>query len=249
MASDDDFPPIRGTYNGINYYIQNGKQRQRKSGGGFTSESIKNNPKMQGVRDSNQELTLCSKFNKHFKEALFPFINDLEDGTLHSRLMKLFMQIKTLDEAPVGKRTVGKGLCCDMGRKLLREFKFTKGPDARDILGPIADLNSETGALKAVAFDPKRLRFPKGSTHFFIQYGVLEYDLKESAFRFIQNTDALVVAKEDEAKELVLEVPEKPKKGCAVFGFVKVQFYQKLPDRFYKSFAKGAVGIGVVSND
>lgn len=246
MASDDNFPPIKGTYNGINYYIQNGKQRQRKAGGGFTSESIKNNPKMQGVRDSNRELTLCSVFNKHFKEALFPFINDLEDGTLHSRLMKLFMQIKTLDESPLGKRTVGNGLCCDMGRKLLREFKFTKGPDARDILGPIADLNTETGILKAVAFDPKRLKFPKGSTHFFMQYGVLEYNLRENAFRFILNEGTLVVAKDDEAQELILEVPEKSKKGCTVFGVVKVQFYQKLPDRFYKSFAKGAVGIGVI---
>lgn len=246
MASDDDFPPIKGTYNGINYYIQNGKQRQRKAGGGFTRESIKNNPKMQGVRDSNQELALCSRFNKNFKEALFPFINDLGDGTLHSRLMKLFMQIKTLDEAPVGKRTVVNGLCCDMARKLLREFKFTKGPGTRDILGPIADLDTKTGVLKAVAFDPKRLKFPKGSTHFYLQYGVLEYTLKGNAFRFILNTDALVVAKEDEAKDLVLEVPEKPKKGSAVFGVVKVQFYQKLPDRFYKSFAKGAVGIGVV---
>ncbi|MDX1783147.1 MAG: hypothetical protein R3361_03215, partial [Aequorivita vladivostokensis] len=76
--------------------------------------------------------------------------------------------------------------------------------------------------------------------------GLLEYNLKGNTFRFILNTDALVVAKEDDAKELVLEVPEKPEKRSVVFGVVKVQFYQKLPDRFYKSFAKGAVGIGVV---
>src|SRR5690606_12181622 len=162
MASDDNFPPIKGTYNGINYYIQNGKQRQRKAGGGFTSESIKNNPKMQGVRDSNQELALCSRFNKNFKVALFPFINDLGDGTLHSRLMKLFMQIKMLDEARVRKRSVGNGLCCDMGVKGFREFKFNKGPGTKDIVGPIAILETKTLVLKAVAVDPKRLKFPKG---------------------------------------------------------------------------------------
>ena len=245
MASDNKFPPIKGTYNGINYYFQDGKQRQRKAGGGFTTESIKNNPKMQGVRDSNQELALCSKFNKHFKEALFPLINDLGDGTLHSRLMKLFMQIKTLDEAPAGQRTVGKGLCCDMGRKLLREFKFTNGPQTRDVLGPITDFNAETGTLKAVAFDPKRLKFPKGSTHFFMQYGVLEYDLKTKAFRFLAG-DEVVVAAEEVARELELTCAENPVANREVFGVVKVQFYQKLPDRFYKSFAKGAVGIGVV---
>jgi hypothetical protein len=123
---------------------------------------------MQGIRNSNQELALCSKFNKHFKQALFPFIHELEDGTLHCRLMRLFMQIKTLNEASVGKRTVGKGLCCDMGRKLLCEFKFAKGPDTRGILGPGANLNAETGVLNAVAFDPKRLKFPKGTTHFLL---------------------------------------------------------------------------------
>ncbi len=245
MASDNRFPPIIGTYNGINYYMRNGKQCQRKAGGGFTSESIKNNPKMQGVRDSNQELALCSKFNKNFKEALFPFINDLGDGTLHSRLMKLFMQIKMLDESPVGKRTVGNGLCCDMGRKLLREFKFTKGPGTRDILGPIADLDIKTGILKAVAFDPKRLKFPKGTTHFLLQYGVLEYNLRANDFRFFVG-DEVMVAADDVARELTLTCAQSPVVGRKVFGVVKVQFYQKLPDRFYKSFAKGAVGIGVV---
>ncbi len=246
MASDNGFPPIIGTYNGINYYIRNGKQRQRKAGGGFTTESIKNNPNMQGIRNSNQEWGPCSSFNKHFKLALFPFINDLNDGTLHKRLMQLFMRIKTLDETSVGSRAVGPGLCCDMGRKLLGEFKFTKRPGVRDILGPLTDFDAKTGTLKAVAFDPKRLGFPKGATHFGLKYGVLEYDLKRDTFRFILNKGELMVAAEDKAKELVLEVPEKPKKGTTAFGVVKVRFYQKLPDRFYTSYAKGSVGIGVV---
>lgn len=246
MASKDNFPPIIGTYNGINYYIQDGKQRQRKAGGGFTSESIKKNPKMQGIRDGNKELALCSTFNKDFKEALFPFINDLGDGTLHSRLMKLFMQLKTLDEAAEGKRTVGQGLCSDTGRGLLRAFKFTKGPDVRDILGPAAVFNPETGVLKAVAFDPERLKFPKGNTHFSLEYGVLEYDLKGNAFRFILNNGPMMVEEGDEAQELVFEVSEIPIAGREVFGVVKLQFYQKSSDKFYRSMAKGGIGIGVI---
>lgn len=246
MASKDGFPPIIGTYNGINYYIQDGKQRQRKAGGGFTTESIKNNPNMQGIRKGNEEWALCSKFNRNFKEALFPFFNELNDGTLHSRLMKLFMQIRTLDDAPEGQRTVGNGLCSDVGKKLLREFKYTAGPDARGILGSVLDFDAKTGRLKAVAFDPERLRFPKGNTHFSINYGVLEYDLKRNSFWFILNERTLMVEEGDEARELVLEIPEKPKKGSMVFGVVKVQFYQMLPDKFYKSHAKRGVGIGVV---
>lgn len=249
MASKNNFPPIIGTYNGINYYIQDGKQRQRKAGGGFTSESIKNNPKMQGIRNSNQELALCSSFNRNFKEAMFPFFKGLNDGTLHQRLMKLFMQIKTLDESDEGKRTVGKGLNCDMGRKLLREFKFTPGPKTLDILGPCVDFDAKTGVVKAASFDPDRLKFPNGATHFFLNYGVLECDSKRNVFRFILNEGDLVVAKGDEARELVLEVPDRPKRGRLVFGVVKVQFYEKLSDRFYKSGAKGAVGIGVFAND
>ena len=246
MASKDDFPPIIGTYNGINYYIQNGKQRQRKAGGGFTSESIKNNPKMQGIRDGNTELALCSKFNKEFKLAMFPFLNKLEDGTLHQRLMKLFMAIKNLDGASKGLRTVGGGLSCDMGRKLLSQFKFTNYPTTTDIIGPVYDFNPTTGVLNADAFDPTRLKFPKGSTHFFINYGVLEYDLKSKVFKFTLNKETLIIEKNAEARALVLEVPEPPNKENLVFGVVKVQFYQHENCQFYKSHAKGSVGIGVV---
>ena len=249
MASDNGFPPIIGTYNGINYYIRNGKQCQRKAGGGFTSESIKNNPKMQGIRDRNKEMTLCSKFTMNFKDAISPFLKEIQDGTLHERLMKLFMKIRTFDETPEGKRTVGRGLKSDTGRKLLKEFKFTAGPDGWNILGPVAAFDPTTGTLKAASFDPQRLKFPKGSTHFFLDYGVLEYDLKKDAFRFILNQDTLVVEKEDEARELVLEVPEKPTKGKLVFGVVKVRFYQKLGEQFYESGARGSVGIGVVTNE
>ncbi len=246
MASDNGFPPIIGTYNGINYYMRDGKQHQRKAGGGFTTESIKNNPKMQGIRNRNNELKLCSKFNKDFKASMFPFFKEFKDGTLYRRLMKFFMAIKDLDEGPEGHRTVGRGLGCDMGRRMIGEFRFTPGPDAREILGPGVNFNQITGVLTAPGFDPERLRFPKGTTHFFINYGVLEYDLKANVFRFILNDGALVFAKGDDARELVLEVSEKPKKGRLVFGVVKAQFYEKLPDRFYKSFAKEAVGIGIV---
>lgn len=239
-------PPIIGTYNGINYYLRNGKQCQRKAGGGFTRESIKSNPKMQGIRDRNTEMGACSKFNADFKSALFPFLKEITDGTLHERLMKLFMKIRRLDGTAEGHRTAGAGLRSDTGRRLLSDFKFTAGPNTRDILSWGYDFDVKTGALKVNSFDAARLKFPKGTTHFFLDYGVLEYDFKGNRFRVLLSDNTLVIAKGDEIRELFLEVAEKPKKGRLVFGIVKVQFYEKLTDAFYKSFAKGAVGIGVV---
>jgi len=160
--------PIRGTYNGINYYMRKGKQCQRKAGGGFTRESIKNNPKMQGIRNRNTEMAECSKFNAEFKSALFPFLKEIKDGTLHERLMELFMGIRHLDEAVEGQRTAGVGLKSDTGRRLLSEFKFTAGPNTRNILGSNYDFNVKTGTIKVSSFDPARLKFPKGTTHFFL---------------------------------------------------------------------------------
>src|SRR5690606_39309197 len=180
-----NLPPIIGTYNGINYYIRNGKQCQRKAGGGFTSKSIKNNPKMQGIRDRNTEMALCSKFNAEFKLALFPFLKEIKDGTLHERLMQVFMKIRTMDESPEGQRTAGAGLGSDEGGRLLSEFKFTSGPKTCDILGSNFDFDVKTGSLKVASLEADRLKFPKGSTHFFLNYGVLEYDLKGNRFRFI----------------------------------------------------------------
>ncbi len=239
-------PPIIGTYNGINYYMRKGKQCQRKAGGGFTREGIKNNPKMQGIRDRNTEMAECSKFNADFKSALFPFLKEINDGTLHERLMKLLMKIRLLDEAAEGERTAGAGLKSDAGRRQLSDFKFTAGPNTRDILSSSYDFDVKKGTLKVSSFDSARLKFPKGTTHLFLDYGVLEYDVKGNRFRFLQNDKTLTIAKGDEMQDLFLEVTEKPKKGRLVFGIVKVQFYEKLPDAFYKSFAKGALGIGVV---
>jgi hypothetical protein len=70
--------------------------------------------------------------------------------------------------------------------------------------------------------------------------------LKENAFRFLLNEAVVEFEKGDEAQELVLEIPESLIVGREMYAVVKVQFGTKLSDKFYKSFAKEAVGIGIV---
>lgn len=130
--------------------------------------------------------------------------------------------------------------------QLLTEFKFTPGPTAKSILGYSNAFNRVTGTLKARNFDPAQIKFPKGSSHFWLHYGVLEYDLKKNVFRFLPAIAPLEVAKGEAARELVLEVPEKPKRGRLVFWVMKTRFFSKSGDRKYPSYAKGGVGIGIV---
>ena len=42
---------------------------------------------MQGIRDRNKEMILCSKFTMNFKDAMSPFFKEIHDGTLQERLM------------------------------------------------------------------------------------------------------------------------------------------------------------------
>ncbi len=121
---------LRGTIEGINFYHADGKPLARKAGGGFTREAIKRSPRMEIVRQSNSEFAACSQVNKQFKLALQPFLQGYKDGSLHSRLMQLFIRIKDQDrQSERGKRRVAVGLQSAAGQELVAQFPFTPGMD------------------------------------------------------------------------------------------------------------------------
>ena len=63
------------------------------------------------VRESNSEFAGCSQVNKFFKQAIRSFLIGYKDGTLHSRLMQLFLKIKDCDAVSIrGKRAVAIGI-------------------------------------------------------------------------------------------------------------------------------------------
>lgn len=152
-----------------------------KKKGGFTRKSIKNNPQMQVVRDSNSELTACSIFLKEFKIGLRPILLHFRVGSLHQQLMQLFLRIKSLDRVSTpGNLNVPDGLRTEKGRMLLREFTFTPKVGIRQFFGnPIL---REDFSVVWEQFEPSQARFPKGATHWEIIYLVLTYHRDQKLF-------------------------------------------------------------------
>lgn len=237
--------PLKGTYGEVNFYYRQGKPTQRKGGGGFTSESIKNSPKMQGIRDNNSEFGHCSRIKKHFMEALMPFFGENTDGTLHGRLMKLFMAIKDLDEESAkGQRTISRGMDTATGRRWMKDFAFTPGVSVQRVLGGELKYEAETGFLIAPRFDPKTITYPKGADCFIVLYAVLDFDFETGDFEVFAAAP-LVVEKGSPAFELVLRpdrVPSNTGKTLAVAG---VRFYERVNDGLYALNSVEAKGVGV----
>lgn len=126
MAKQRGIVFFEGTLGGINFYYRKGVPTARTAGGGFTRTAIEKGANMVRVRENNSEFSGSSKVNKTFKHAISPFLIGYTDGTLHSRLMQLFLKLKDLDAVSKrGERQVSHGIGTTYGKQLLKEFVFT----------------------------------------------------------------------------------------------------------------------------
>lgn len=219
----------------------------KKKKGGFTRKSIKNNPQMQVIRDSNSELATCSIFLKEFKIGLRPILLHFRVGSLHQQLMQLFLRIKSLDRvSDPGNLNVSDGLRTEKGRMLLREFTFTPKVGIRQFFGnPI--IREDDFSVVWEHFEPSQARFPKGATHWEMVYLVLSYHRDQKLFSTMASKP-IRRAKTDglERMELrpetsVVRAPEL--QHILVLG---LRFMEIIGEEEYPLLGKDAVGIEVL---
>ena len=219
----------------------------KKKKGGFTRKSIKNNPNMQVVRNSNSELTACSVFLKEFKIGLRPILLHLRVGSLHQRLMQLFLNIKSLDRVSApGGLNVSDGLRTGKGRMLLREFTFTPKVGIRQFFGnPV--IGEEDLSVVWEQFEPSRARFPKGASHWELVYLVLTYHRDQKLFDTV-SSEPIRRARTDGCERLELR-PSKAVVSAPELQHVLViglRFIEIIEEEEYPLLGKDAVGIEVL---
>src|SRR5690606_23817373 len=118
------------------------------------------------------EFADCSTTNKTFKHAISPFLLGYKDGTLHSRLMRLFLKIKDCDTVSVrGKRSVFVGIGTDKGQQLMKNFVFT--PKRADLLPCTYRFGWSTLTCSAQGFRVSQAGFPKEATYMAVVLGVV----------------------------------------------------------------------------
>ncbi|WP_143036820.1 hypothetical protein [Aequorivita viscosa] len=211
---------------------------------GFNYENNKNNPR---IYKNSDEMTLCSVFVKEFKIGLHPILKYYRDGTLHKRLMKLFMAIKAVDaKSAPGKLNVGEGLRTLKGQLLLRQFVFNPKLGIRQQLGN-PQFNEEDFSLLWSDFDPSSTRFPNSATHFELQYLVLAYDSERTVFT-TYTAAPVRRARKDGAEELELRTEKAivKQKGVQYFLAIGLRFLEILGEEEYPLLGQKAVGIEIL---
>lgn len=244
MAKVKTIVPIVGTINGINFYYRKGELIARRAGGGFNGKAIKKSPTMKRVREQNTEFANCSAVNREFKLALHPILGGYKDGTLHSRLMSLFLKIKTLDAVNArGERRVAEGLNTSFGIRLLKDFVFTP---KRSVLLP-AQLNFDwaTFTLQATNFDMKWVKFPAQAHFMEVTLQLVRFDFE--SLEFTSELGIPLNLTKDFTDDSFSLTTAEPSGTGLLLAVVRVCFYQSVNGQSYLLSGDGMLGVQIVS--
>ncbi|APY07258.1 hypothetical protein BWZ20_02590 [Winogradskyella sp. J14-2] len=241
MAKQKGIVFFEGTLGGINFYYRKGVPTARRAGGGFTAKAIKHSPNMVRVRESNSEFALCSKINKYFKLALKPFLAGYKDGTLHARLMRLFLSIKDLDvTSERGQRTVGIGYATEYGPRVLSDFVVT--PERPQLFSCSYTFDWAALRFNVWDFSVAAANFPKGADVMELVVGVLRFDFETCTYTSVM-ADALYVPRDFDASSFSISVDGLPDGDGVLVAVARVAFYQQVNGGLF--LLSGAAGFGV----
>lgn len=236
---------LEGTLGGINYYFLEGEALARSAGGGFTREAIKKGENMVKIRENNREFAACSKVNRTFKAALQPLLSGYKDGTLHSRLMRLFLKVKDSDLiSGRGNRSVYQGISVKAGKQLLTDFVFT--PQRSQILScPYEfDWNSLTFTVHELSVD--QAPFPEGADYMEISVGLIRFNFESLSYEQVFSAPA-IIARDFEGDSFEVRCNGLPGGEGILFAMVRTAFYHQINEEGDVAGNAHSYGISVIS--
>ncbi len=244
MARQKGLVKVTGTIGDVNFYMVKGVAYARKAGGGFNGKAIKTKASMQRVRENASEFGHCSKVKKAFRLALRDVFYGIKGKGFHSRMMRLFLEIKALDGVSErGKRRVLAGLQTAKGRRLLKRFDFLVHQPMVGVFKNQAVFDWNTQVLTVSGFNASLFPAPNTATHLGICLGVLDFDFEglESSVVY-SSIHFLELGAGASSFTLVPEDVLFPQHvGIVVVGF---RYYELIENEMY-AFDK-PVGVGVV---
>ena len=244
MAKQRGIVFFEGTMGGINFYYRKGVPTARAAGGGFTRAAIKNGAHMVRVRESNSEFAGCSRVNKIFKQSVRLFLAGYTDGTLHNRLIQLFLKLKDLDAVSErGKRCVALGIATAIGQQLLQDFVFT--PKRPVLLACAYGFDWETLTFAATGVAVEQLGFPAEATYMELVVGVVCYDFEADVYTRAV-APPLMMTRDFAGDGFSVTVPPLPEGTGVLYAVARVAFYQEVNGKGYLLSGDGAFGFAIV---
>lgn len=243
MAKQSGIVFFEGTLGGINFYYRKGVPTARRAGGGFNRKAIKTSATMVRVRESNNEFAGCAKVNRYFKQALAPFLAGHKDGTLHSRLMRLFLGLKDLDGiSKRGKRSVALGFATSKGKRLWETFAVT--PERPVLFNCAYGFDFEALEFKVRDYSVGAAQFVEGADYMEVLVGLVRFDFETHAFTQVLAAP-LVVERDFDGTAFSVGVDGLPEGDGALFAVVRVAFYQMVNGEGYLLPGGAGFGVGV----
>lgn len=245
MAKQSGIVFFEGTLGGINFYYRKGVPTARRAGGGFNRKAIKTSASMKRVRESNSEFAMCSQVNKHFKRALIPFLAGYKDGTLHSRLMRLFLGIKDLDTTSErGQRTVALGYASDYGMQMLDDFEVT--PERPRLFDCPYGFDWDSLTFNVSDFSIAAAQFPKGADYMGVLTGVVRFDFDTNTFTHVM-AQPQIIESDFEGDAFAISVDTLPDGEGDLIAVARVAFYQSVNGKGYLLPGGAGFGVGMFS--
>lgn len=233
MARQNGIVVLKGTIEGLNFYIRKGEPLVRKAGGGFDGEAIKKKASMVRVRENGSEFGACTKAVKQFKMSLTAFLSQFRDGSSHQRLVQLFSQIKNLDEVSLrGERNVHQGLLTAAGREKLLGYVVTPGIGIAEALGNRFEFGWGAAGFTIADFLASRVLFPKGAAHIELKVGYLLIDFEHKKHSFSQS-DPLIIEKNTSETSVQILPTIVPEGNGFKIGVVFLRFMQEVNGTLY----------------
>lgn len=246
MAKQKGIIPLVGTIGGVNFYYLNGKPVARTAGGGFNSAAIKHKKSMERVRENGKEFGACSRVNKMFRQALRPFYMRYKFTFFHSRLMRLFTDLKSLDAVNGrGARCVSKGVATAKGKQLLVDFNYTPNCVPRTVLPFLYAVDEATCVCTVSRFAIDKVVFIPGATHVAIQYGVLDFNFETLVFD-MHLADVQLLSRTATDSSLTFVPNSLPVGTGVLLAVVGVRYYQEIDGELYVLNSEKGVGIEVL---
>lgn len=245
MAKQKGIVFLEGTIGGVNFYYREGVPTARVAGGGFTKEAIKYGSNMVRVRESNNEFGMCAVVNKTFKQAIRPFLLGYKDGSLHSRLMQLFLKIKDCDVVSArGERRVFLGLSDAVGKAIMKAFVFT--PKRAMLLSCSYGFDWDGLLFSASGFNINEVVFPLKADYMEVVFGVLRFDFETLSYTRVIAAP-LLIGRDYTGDGFDILIDELPGGTGILFGMLRVAFYQEVNGVRYLLSGANNFGVEVVS--
>lgn len=198
---------IKGTIDDLNFVVTaDGNNYVRLKGKtGVSSESFKNNPVFDRIREQGNEFRYCVKKSKVFRQLAASFNNLAKDGSFAGRVNKLLLEILKEDpHNPSGERTLENALKTTDAKELLVPFESNKLRPLHQVLTTKQLIDPVNRILTLNNFNAARhLNWPEEATHVHLAMATANWDFENDCFDSCYS-NAIILDKESEQQTLSL---------------------------------------------